>query len=68
MTDATLIDPQFEQLLGDYELAPISGSDETIYGVWPDLTLGYVNQGWTRFADRNHGEPEITENWSLGLK
>lgn len=66
MTYATVNHSQFEQLLYDFDIAAISRSDDTIYGLWPDLTLGYMNQGWTRFAVCNNGEPAITENWSLG--
>jgi hypothetical protein len=59
-------DPRFRQLLQDWDFAALSASAETIYGVWPDLTLGFTNLGWTRFAARNNGEPSITDHWPLG--
>jgi hypothetical protein len=66
MVDKALTDPQFGRLLGDYDLAAISASEATIYGVWPDLTLAFVNQGWTRFAVRNNAEPTFHAKWSIG--
>lgn len=32
----------------------------------PDLTLAYINLGWTRFAGRNNAEPLISLNWPIG--
>lgn len=44
----------------------IHTSENTVYGVRPDLTLAYVNLGWTRFAALNGGEPHISSEWNLG--
>ena len=59
-------DPEFERLLADYRLAALHSSDDTIYALRPDLTLAYFNEGWSRFAARNSGEPSISLNWSIG--
>ena len=56
----------FVELLRDFDPAKLDASDETIYGLWPDFTLGYFNNGWRRFARENGGEPSISKNWPLG--
>lgn len=66
MTETARIDPGFKPLLGDCDLAAVSESADTIYAVWPDLTLGFVNRGWTQFALQNNGVPTVPEHWSLG--
>jgi hypothetical protein len=60
------LDPQFDPLLDDFERKAIGNSDDVIYGMWPDLTLAYLNCGWTRFAESNCGQPEIQTAWTLG--
>lgn len=59
-------DPDFGLLLEDFFSERLLTSEDTIYGLWPDLTLAYFNEGWTQFASRNGGEPEISLNWKLG--
>ena len=56
----------FIALLRDFDAAKLDESDETVYGLWPDLTFAYFNNGWRRFARDNGGEPAISENWSPG--
>ncbi len=59
-------DPEFEPLVGRYDLAQLEKSDNTIYGIWPDFTLAYVNRGWYRFAEDNDGLAAISSAWPLG--
>ena len=61
-----ICDPHFEPLIAGYLPEVLSTSEDTIYGLWPDLTLAYVNQGWTQFASENGGGSEISRNWSIG--
>jgi hypothetical protein len=60
------IDPGFSELLGSYDLVSLRQHSQTIYGIWPDFRLSYVNPGWFRFALENQGEPEISTKWRLG--
>jgi hypothetical protein len=56
----------FERLLENFHPDVLELTDETIYGLWPDLTLAYFNRGWSNFASANGGEPEISTNWPIG--
>lgn len=38
----------------------------TIYGIWANYTLAYLNQEWFCFAKENKGEPLISDKWGLG--
>lgn len=59
-------DPRFRTLLRDYNENALAAGKGTVYGVWPDLTLAYLNPAWFRFAGENQGEPTISREWSLG--
>ncbi len=59
-------DPEIRSLLWDTYPDTIHFADETIYFMLPDLTLAYVNLGWTQFAAQNGGEPTISLNWPIG--
>ena len=56
----------FATLLRDYQLADLEKHHGSIYGLWPDLRLAYVNPAWHRFAAENGGEPAISTRWKLG--
>lgn len=56
----------FEALLAEFNSAALHTAGSTIYGLWPDLTLAYVNLEWVQFAARNGGEPGIVTDWKLG--
>jgi hypothetical protein len=56
----------FETLLRDYNLAVLEKHHGTIYGLWSNLRLAYVNPAWYRFAAENGGEPAISTRWKLG--
>jgi len=43
----------------------IEHHEDAVYGLLPDLTIGYLNPAWFRFADENGGEA-IAERWGLG--
>lgn len=64
--DFEIADPELERHLHNFRLDELYGSDETIFALRPDLTLVFVNQGWSRFAAQNGGEPTISERWRLG--
>lgn len=64
--EASRLAPGFRQALGRSSLATLESSANVIYGLWPDLTLAYVNPAWFRFARDNHGEPAISRDWPLG--
>lgn len=57
-------DPNFLSLLVGFE--SLEGEHETVFGLWPDLRLAYVNPAWFRFARENEGEPAISRDWTLG--
>ena len=59
-------DPKFLPLLEGFQLPGLQNDPGTIYGLWPDLRLAYMNPAWSRFAAENGGEPAISENWGLG--
>lgn len=59
-------DPEFDGLLKDYHPEALHSSEDTIYGLKPDFSLAYFNQGWTEFASRNGGEPSISRDWRIG--
>ncbi|TDY03862.1 aldo-keto reductase family protein [Thiohalophilus thiocyanatoxydans] len=66
MTDL-YCDPGFEQLLAQhFSLATLEQQPGTVYGLWPDLTLAYMNPAWFRFARDNQGEPAISWQWQRG--
>lgn len=57
---------RFQSLLTSFNIESLQYSSETIYGLWPTLTLAYLNVGWKRFSSMNGGEPKITSEWPLG--
>jgi hypothetical protein len=59
-------DPEFAPLLKGFNLAAIERHPASVYGLWPDLSLAYVNPAWFRFASENNGEPAISTHWSIG--
>lgn len=58
--------PDFAKLLTGFDLAAMDQHAGSVYGLWPDLSLAYLNQAWFRFASENNGEPAISAHWSLG--
>ncbi|PIQ24172.1 hypothetical protein COW36_10145 [bacterium (Candidatus Blackallbacteria) CG17_big_fil_post_rev_8_21_14_2_50_48_46] len=60
------LDPHFARLLRFHPKQSLNTTENTIYGLWPDFSLAYLNPGWFRFAAENKGEPQISETWGLG--
>lgn len=59
-------DPGFQQLLAQhFSIELLEQHPATVYGLWPDLTLAYMNPAWFDFA-RNNGGEAVEPNWSLG--
>ncbi|MFP3873903.1 MAG: hypothetical protein ACLFV1_05560 [Thiohalophilus sp.] len=60
-------DPGFQQLLAQhFSIAALEQQSGTVYGLWPDLTLAYMNPAWFHFARNNQGEPVISRQWRRG--
>lgn len=59
-------DPGFAALLKGFDQEAIDRHSSSVYGLWPDLSLAYVNPAWFRFAADNNGEPDISTRWSIG--
>lgn len=49
-----------------FRLQDLEESSATIYGLWADLTLAYMNPAWVRFAELNNGQPRVANEWGLG--
>lgn len=58
--------PDFLPLLKGFDLEAIDRHPGSVYGLWPDLRLGYINPAWFSFAADNGGEPAISRCWSIG--
>jgi hypothetical protein len=56
---AAQYDVGFRPLLADCESGALEDATGTVYGLWPDLTLAFMNPAWFRFAAENRGEPAI---------
>lgn len=59
------IHPEFQSLIEEFLSSGLAGEQGTIYGMWPDLTLAYTNDGWDRFANQNGGD-RISKEFPLG--
>lgn len=51
-----------------FELRALDAHPNTVYGLLPDLTIGYVNPAWFRFADDNDGGTAVRREWGIGAK
>ncbi len=60
------LDPEFKPLLRKFRLEDLRALSGATYGVWADFRLGYLNPGWFRFAEENHGEAILGGEWGLG--
>lgn len=59
--------PDFERPLGRLFSRPeLDDSTGTIFGLWPDGTLAYVNAAWDLFAAANGAGPDFARRWDLG--
>lgn len=72
MRESALVDVRprlasnFRDLLGGLDFGELERSPGVVFGLWPDLTLAYVNPAWYQFARENGGEPAISRDWRLG--
>jgi hypothetical protein len=55
----------FAACLAPFDLAVMEQMPATICGLWPDLSLGYVNRAWNAFGRANGGSEE-EGRWGLG--
>lgn len=62
----TQCDPAFRPLLNEFADGTLESTPAVVYGVWPDLTLAYLNPAWFAFAQENQGEPTISRDWTVG--
>jgi hypothetical protein len=60
------IDPEFTPLLRNHNLPALTSHSGSVYGIWADFRLAYLNPGWFRFAAENGGEPDVSSDWTLG--
>lgn len=60
------IDTTFKPLLAPHDAAALQGHEGTIFGLWHDLRLAYLNPAWFRFAADNGAGPRFTERWCIG--
>ncbi len=60
------LSPGFHAALAGLDLADLEANPNVVFGLWPDLTLAYLNPAWFRFAGENGGEPAISRDWTLG--
>lgn len=58
-TFATLLSPHFR-------LQDLEESSATIFGLWADFSLAYMNPAWEAFATSNDGQPQVATEWGLG--
>ena len=52
--------PEFEALLGDFDLAKLEAQKSLVFGLWPDLRLALYNEAWSRFAFDNDGPLQLS--------
>lgn len=63
---ASRCDPAFEPLLHPFARRDLDRRPATVFGLWSDWRIAYVNDAWDRFATDNGGQPAIGERWDLG--
>ncbi|HTV77078.1 MAG TPA: hypothetical protein VMF03_02400 [Steroidobacteraceae bacterium] len=61
-----MITDRFSALLADFDLTALDRHASSVLAVDRALSIGYLNDGWFRFAAENGGEPAIAEHWGLG--
>ncbi len=61
-----MIHPDFQRLLTGFDVEELNCAENTIFGMLPDLTFAFFNEGWFRFSKANQGEPRISREWILG--
>jgi hypothetical protein len=63
------IDDRFAALLSPrFRVADLEGHPASVFGMWRDTTLAYVNPAWSAFAESNNGQPAVEREWGLGAR
>jgi hypothetical protein len=57
------VSSHFLPLLDTHKIGELNQQSNSVLGTWPDLTLAYLNEGWSTFARQNGGQPD---RWHLG--
>lgn len=60
------LDPDYAGLLRGYDLTQLDQHEGAIYALCTDWRLRYFNDGWSRFARDNGGEPALSARYPLG--
>jgi hypothetical protein len=61
------VDPAFRPLLAAFDLEAFDRDESSIYGMWPDTRLAYVNAAYQRFAV-SEGGPRACVDGTLGVR
>jgi hypothetical protein len=59
-----IVAEQFLPLLHKYDPSALVSQSDTVYGLWPDATIAFLNQGWFHFAKDNNAID--IDRWALG--
>ncbi|MEP6781107.1 MAG: hypothetical protein ABJC26_14525 [Gemmatimonadaceae bacterium] len=63
------IDRRFKAALKPrFNLAALEREPASVIGLWPDSRVAYVNKAWIAFAEKNSGNPTISEHWGIGSR
>lgn len=63
---AARLSEEFRPYLEGIDVEALETEAATVCGVTPELTLGYVNPAWVRFAEQNGGSSR-PDRWGLGV-
>ena len=55
----------FAALLQDFDIETLEADPSVIIGLWPDLTIGYLNPAYAKFAAEN-GAPGLLQSYGIG--
>lgn len=60
------IDPTLRGGILEEDLADLNASSNTIYAVWSDLTIAFLNDAWFDFARENRAGDDFLEGFGIG--
>lgn len=60
-------DPAFRRLLAPFSVDALDSLEETVFGIWPDGRLAFVNSGWIKFGEVNGAPERLLTNDCLGV-
>lgn len=60
------IDPKLKEFIEDEDILGLNGSPNTIYAIWSDLTIAYLNDAWFNFARSNQAGADFFERFGVG--